>query len=103
MEVYKLYYDGILEIGKCELADETVFERSGYFYTSCRANVGKSLTAFLEAVHCCGNSLSCVFHAVFCMSKGFHCLKETGGRDRRKLRPGKDTSVETSVAASSTN
>ena len=29
MEVHKLYYCGILEIGKCELADETVFERSG--------------------------------------------------------------------------
>jgi len=29
MEVYYLYYYGILGIGKCNLADETVFERSG--------------------------------------------------------------------------
>ena len=67
MEVYKLYYDGILEIGKCELADETVFKRSGYFYTSCRANVGTTLTAFLETVHCCRRK-ACLAFSTLCFA-----------------------------------
>ena len=88
MEVYKLYYDGILEIGKCKLADETVFERSGYFYTSFRANVGTTLTAFsILRTLLQKYSLPCIFHALFCTSKDFYCLEEDAGGG--KIRPGK--------------
>jgi len=65
MEVHKLYYYVILEIGKCELVDETVFERSGYSYTSCRANMGTTLTALLEAVHCCRRK-ACLAFSTLC-------------------------------------
>ena len=76
------FIKGFLEIGNCELADGTIFERSGYCCTSCWANVGSSLTAhFLQASRTAvKDSLPCVSHAWVLYSKGFHCLKETKGR-----------------------
>ena len=53
-----------LEIGNCELADGSMFERSGCCCTSCRANMGSSVTAFSPSfATAVEDSLPCVSHA----------------------------------------
>ena len=46
MGVPELFHYGFWKIGNCKLTDGTRLERSGCCFTSCRASMGSSLTAF---------------------------------------------------------
>ena len=71
---------GILESGNLELADGTRFERSGCGFTSCRASLGSSETAFLQASRLRWK-IACLAYPTpeNCRVMGFHCLYETKG------------------------
>ena len=76
------FIKGFLEIKKCMLTDETVPTQLAY---CCISWPGERVfyvnSTFPGRALLWKYSLPCVFHALFCTSKGFHCLKETGGRD----------------------
>ena len=72
MNCYIMDFFWKLDIGNCELADGTMFERSGYCFTSCRANMGSSVTAFSPSfANAVEDSLPGVSHALFCTVRVF--------------------------------
>ena len=85
MEVWELLHQGNLEIGKCELASETI-RTVGIILHILPSECGKFAdSTFLQASRTAvEDSLPCVFHALFCISKGFNCLKERRTRGGSK-------------------